>query len=66
MPVSCYNDLHGQCQGFTKILVGTFQKKAATFAAMEPDPSNLALSILYSYDALPSCKKLEKTNKRSP
>ena len=40
---SVFTDLQGHYPGFTKIAVGTFQKKAVTFEVKQLEPSDLAI-----------------------
>ena len=46
MSFSVFTNLQGHWSGFTKIVVGTFQKKAVTFEEIELEPSNFAILCL--------------------
>ena len=46
MSFSIFTNLQGHWPGFTKIVVGTFQKKAVTFEVKQLEPSNFAILCL--------------------
>ena len=46
MSFSIFTNLQGHWPGFTKVVVGTFQKKAVTLKVIELDPSNFAILCL--------------------
>ena len=43
MSFSDFTDVQGRWPGFTKIVVGSLQRKAVTFEVMESEPSNFAI-----------------------
>ena len=46
MSFSIFTNLQGHWPGFTKIVVGTFQKKPVTLEVIELEPSNFAILCL--------------------
>ena len=54
------------CKDMTKKLQRYHQNGGFPIRSPKIFCKNLALSFLYPYDALTSCKKLEKTNGQSP